>query len=397
MKTSKMAIFFILYFFFSVCINIVHPVTTTYVDSLNLPNYYFGFFFALMSLGQVIGAFIFGFLSDKIGRKWLIVMGIIGYCLAQFGFGFINTYPILILVFRVLAGIFVAAPNTLFISLCLDYSTPEKKIRWLSMLTSFSILGASLGYEVGGSLYNYFDLSIQQVFIAQMILGGVISLIFALTMKDVIKPISTKVTTKKLDFSSFKSLNPIVIVLLLGLLVLTIGQILISKYLDVYIIHIGYDEATLGHYVLATGLVGAFSNLLLIPLIKKIKNTRLAICLLVFVLLSSGLTFITFSIKTNNIMILLCSTHMIYCIFKSLITPLEQNELSSYSNESNNGSIMGARQTILSIGSVVGPLLGSLIYIEGSSLVFIISGFIILLSFFIYLLYFLFKRKNENC
>ena len=39
-----------------------------------------------MSLGQVIGAIIFGYLSDKIGRKWLIVLGIIGYGLAQLGF-----------------------------------------------------------------------------------------------------------------------------------------------------------------------------------------------------------------------------------------------------------------------------------------------------------------------
>ena len=111
MKKYQIYIFFILFFLHSICINLVHPVTTTYVNSLNLPDYYFGFFFSLMSLGQVIGAFIFGFLSDKIGRKWLIALGILGYALAQLGFGFINTYPLLILFFRVIAGIFVSAPT----------------------------------------------------------------------------------------------------------------------------------------------------------------------------------------------------------------------------------------------------------------------------------------------
>ena len=95
-------------------------------------------------------------------------------------------------------------------------------------------------------------------------------------------------------------------------------------------------------------------------------------------------------------MIFLLTTHLIYCIFKSIITPLEQNELSKYSSIEDNGKIMGARQTMLSIGNVLGPLLGSLLYTKGNPFVFIISGFIILISSFIYLMYFLISRKKEK-
>ena len=294
----KTILFFVLFFVYSICVNLVHPVTTTYVNSLNLPDYYFGFFFSLMSLGQVIGAIIFGFMSDKIGRKWLIVFGIIGYGLAQLGFGFINTYPLLILFFRVIAGIFVSAPNTLFISLCLDISTAEKKVKYLSLLSCFSLLGASLGYEIGGSLYNYANLSISQIFIFQFSLCLITSLIFGLFMNETKKNTSITQSTKKVSFKSLLSLNLVSSVLLIALLTLTIGQILISKYLDTYIIHIGYEPATLGHYVLLTGVIGALSNLLIIPLIKKI-NKNLLYILLSLVLISSILTFITFSSKEN--------------------------------------------------------------------------------------------------
>ena len=207
MNKYKTTLFFLLFFLHSICVNLVHPVTTTYVNSLNLPDYYFGFFFALMSLGQVIGAIIFGFLSDKIGRKWLIVLGIIGYGLAQLGFGFINIYPLLILFFRIVAGIFVSAPNTLFISLCLDISTNEKKVKYLSLLSCASLLGSSLGYEIGGSLYNYANLTIPQVFIFQFSLCVITSLIFSLTMNDVKKNNSINQTTKKVSFKSLLSLN----------------------------------------------------------------------------------------------------------------------------------------------------------------------------------------------
>ena len=392
MKKIKIILFFILFFMHSICINIVHPITTTYVNSLSLPDYYFGFFFALMSLGQVIGALIFGSLSDKIGRKWLIIIGIIGYSLSQLGFGFLNTHPLLILLFRVIAGIFVSAPNTLFISMCLDISSKEQKVKMLSILSCFSILGASLGYEIGGSLYNYLNFSISDIFISQFIICVVTSFLLSISIKDVNKKEYSSFN-KKVTFYSFKALNKITIILLISLLVLTIGQILISKYLDTYIIHIGYQPSTLGHYVLITGIVGSLSNLIILPLIKKIKVNHYKYFLLSFVLLQAILTLITFS-SEENIMLFLFTTHMIYCIFKSLITPLEQNELSNFSSSEDYGKLMGSRQTILSLGNVFGPLIGSLIYTQGNAQVFIVSAFIILLSFVLYSTYFLIQKKS---
>jgi MFS family permease len=200
MNKFKTALFFTLFLLHSICINLVHPITTTYVNNLNLPDYYFGFFYSLMSLGQVIGAIIFGSLSDKIGRKWLIVLGIVGYALSQLGFGFINTFPLLILLFRVMAGVFISAPNTLFISLCLDISTTEKKVKYLSILNCISLLGASIGYEIGGSLYNYANLTIAQIFIFQFILCLTTSSIFALFMKDNKRVVQTTQDTKKFSF-----------------------------------------------------------------------------------------------------------------------------------------------------------------------------------------------------
>ncbi|MDD7736258.1 MAG: MFS transporter [Bacilli bacterium] len=395
MKKSKLIIFFALYFLFFICVNTLHPITTTYVNSLNLPDYYFGFFFSLMSLGQVLGALFFGFLSDKIGRKKLIIIGIIGYCLSQLGFGFINKYPILILLFRILAGFFASAPITLFVSLCLDYSEENMKVKMLSILSSCSILGASFGYEIGGSLYNYLSFSIQQIFITQIIIGLTTALIFGLTMKDVkVSSTSLKVEEKKAN-RGIKNIKPILIYFLFGLLILTIGQILINKYLDTYLIHIGYQPAILGHYVFITGLFGALSNLLIIPFIKKLKDKKLAICLLLFIFISAGLTYITFLVKID-ILYLLFSTHLLYIVLKSLITPLEQNEIATYTNNDNKGSIMGARQAVLSIGNVVGPLIGSAVYTKGSSLIFIVGASIIVLSFVIFFSYYYFKRENKN-
>lgn len=394
MSKKRIVIFFIIYFLFAISVNLVHPITVKYVNSLNLPDAYFGFLFSLMSLGQVVGAMFFGFLSDKIGRKWLIVIGLIGYCLSQLGFGFLNENSFIILIFRFLAGVSIAAPTTLFVSMCLDFSDKEQKVKLLTILSSCYILGTSFGYEIGGFLYDYLNFKIPSIFIFQIIFTFITALLFAIFIKDIKKNQEAvlKINNKE---NSIKNIKPIVYFLLFNLMVLTISQILINKYLDTYIIHIGYNPSTLGHYVFISGIVSAISNILLIPFIKKIKNKMLSICLLSFILLSSILTILTFTSKQENILYFLFSTHIIYIVLKGLITPLEQNELSLYSNQSNNGKVTGIRQTILSIGNVLGPLIGSACYTKGSPIIFFIAASINLLSFLLYIIYFILKRNHQ--
>ena len=323
MSKRKIVYFFILYFLFAVAVSLVHPVTVKYVASLNLPDSYFGFFVSLMSLGQVVGALVFGHLSDKIGRKWLVFIGLIGYCLSQVGFGFINKIPLIILLFRFLAGFFVSAPSTLFVSLCIDYSDEKQKAKMLTMASSCYILGSSLSYEISGLLYDYANFSIKEIFIFQIIFTLVTALLFAFLVKDVSKQKSKNVIIEK---KSLK-IKPIVYILLVGLGVLTIAQILITKYLDTYILHLNYNTSILGHYVFISGIISAVANILVIPFIKKIKDKRLEKLLLTFILVSSILTFLTF-VSNLNIIAMLYSSHIIYIVIKGLITPLEQKELA---------------------------------------------------------------------
>lgn len=390
MSKLKIFLFFILYLSFSISINIVHPITTTYVNNLNLPDYFFGFFFSLMSLGQVIGAIIFGYLSDKIGRKWLISIGLVLYGFTQFGFGFINSNPYVILIFRILSGIVISAPHTLFVSMCLDISYNKNQVKYLSILSSILILGTSLGYEIGGALYNYLSFSISQIFLFQIFLSIITGLIFLITMQDI--NLNKLVKNNKFSFNSLFSLPKMTYLFLIGFLILSVGQILINKYLDPFIIHNGFEPVILGHYVLITGIISSISNLIIIPFFKKLKNKKLAICLVSLILFSSLITYFTF-LSDFNLIILLFSSHLLYLIFKGLITPLEQNEIASFSSGENYGKLMGARQTILSIGNVVGPLIGSIFYVKGSSSVFVIASSLILISLLIFIYYFTLKFK----
>ena len=142
---KKIYLLSFLYLVFGIATNIIHPITTNYVRSLNLNDAYFGIFFSLMSLGMFLGAFFFGKISDKIGRAPVLSIGLIGYAFFQFCFGYFNTIPWLILIFRVCSGIFISAPHTLYLSFVRDIEDKENVSKAFSLMSSLYLLGVALG------------------------------------------------------------------------------------------------------------------------------------------------------------------------------------------------------------------------------------------------------------
>ena len=176
-KTYLLAV---LYLVFGIATNVIHPITTDYVRSLELNDVYFGIFFSLMSIGLFIGSIIFGKLSDKVGKTYLLSIGLFGYAFFQFCFGYFNSIPWLILLFRIGSGIMVAAPHTLFLSFVRDSESKENQGKAFSLMSSLYLLGTALGYKLGGFLYSEVNLDFIYVFLVQVSICVLLSIIFIL-------------------------------------------------------------------------------------------------------------------------------------------------------------------------------------------------------------------------
>ncbi len=374
-----------LYLLLNIFVNILHPVTTVYVRELELDSAFFGFFYSAMSLGQAIGALLWGFLSDKKGRKPWMIIGVVGYALSQLGFGFLNEFPIVIVLFRFLSGFFASAPIALFLSVVIDESEPASRTESLSFFAGTALLGGSIGYEVGGLLHTYGGLSIETLFLVQSGFGIVLALLLLFLLPETRK--APAVEPAKEEPRERKGIRVSMIVFLAFLLFLTMGQVNLSKYSDTIVIDRGYSTATLGHYVFITGVLGFFANLFLIPLLKKGKRVRHEMLLGLFVLLSVGLTLVTYNVPAD-LLIMLYTSNLAYAMIKTMITPLEQAHIAKRAKERNYGTIMGLRQSVISIGNVVGPLVGSAIYVTGSATImnvsagFLAAGLVVLLASF---------------
>ena len=216
-----------------------------------------------------------------------------------------------------------------------------------------------------------------------------------INLSDLAGQIPERQKIKKKKPKEKKAVRLPIIVFLAFLLCLTVGQVNLSKYTDTLVIDRGYSTATLGHYVFITGLLGFFANLFLIPVLKKAKNLRHERLLLLFVFVSAILILITYNVP-GDLLVMLYTSNLAYAMIKTMITPLEQAHLAKNTNDSNRGTVMGLRQSVISIGNVIGPLVGSAVYVTGSATIMNVSAGFLGVGFLILILDLFLERKAQK-
>lgn len=396
-KTVKLIIFYI--FIQGVVHNLGHPVTPAFVRSLGISDYMFGIFFAMMSLGLAIGGPLWGILSDQTGRKKrYILIGLMMYSIGQFGFGYVGQ-GIWMVVFRLFSGLGVISALTLFMSTLIELSEPKSRGKYFAYLAASSTLGASVGYALGGFL-NTNTLMIQWlntdhfpiIFLIQAILNTLYAVFIWITFKD---PEGVMVSQEKQSvlkgLKNVTKMDPKLFVFLISLTFITIGSTNLSKYIDVYFDDLGYTTQALGNFVMATGIVSLAASILIVPFFARMKKQLFTIGLLQ--VLSALIVFIVF--RANQFLLMVYTVYMIYVVLKAVYTPLEQNFIAKEAKEGTYGGIMGVRQSFVSIGMVLGPLIGGFIYEVKPLYLFDFSALTFIIGMALLVLVYLMKKKQS--
>ncbi|XMB71492.1 MFS transporter [Mycoplasmatota bacterium WC30] len=374
--------------------NLGHPVTPEFVRSLGIQDYMFGVFFATMSLGLMIGGPIWGSLGDKGKKKLYIVIGLLMYSVGQFGFGYAGNQYIMV-IFRILSGLGVVSSITLFTSHLIEITEKKDRARFLAYVGAAVTLGASLGYYLGGFISsNAFTRDLfnitnnKEIFLIQALLNILYIGVVVLLFKD--RKCAMPSGKKTNPFEGFKFVKQIdfkLILFLIALAFITMGAINLNKFIDVYFNDLSFDTLELGTFKMVTGMVSLFASIFLVPFFARIKK-RIGL-MIVIQILSAIIVFYTF--RSATFLLTVYTIYMMYIILKAIFTPLEQNYISSHAKEGEYGKIMGIRQSFLSIGMVLGPLIGGILYeykplwlFDSSAIAFIIGFGILLVVLILY-------------
>lgn len=396
----KKSIPLILLFYFAQGIihNLGHPVTPAFVRSQSIPDYFFGVFFAAMSFGMVIGSPIWGMLSDQGKKKRYILIGLTLYSIGQLGFGY-AFHPGWMIVFRFISGFGVSSSITLFTTEVIQQSDPTNRAKHLAYLGATVTLGASIGYWLGGFLgTNAWIISwlgtnqLERIFLIQ----GISNMLYVGWIAWKFKEQSqAAITTKQRYFPSFKSLFHVdwsLFFFFLALVSMTIGSINLSKYIDVYFDELGYTPQDLGTFVMVTGIVSLLTSLFLV---KWVSSWKRQMTFLSFIHVSSAvIVFIVF--RSASFLLTIYTIYMLYMVLRTLHQPLEQNYIAANVSPHQYGITMGLRQSFVSIGMVIGPLIGGFLYERNPLFLFDSSAWVFLIGIlFLSLSYVSKKRRSE--
>jgi DHA1 family multidrug resistance protein-like MFS transporter len=376
-KKSLLIITFL--FFQSVIHNLGHPVTPAFVSGLGIEDYMFGLFFAAMSFGLMVGAPIWGILSDRGHRKLWIILGLSMYTIGQFGFGYVGDQTWMV-VFRLFSGFGVVSAITIYTAIIVEQTASKDRGKLLAYLAASSTLGASLGYYLGGFFATNPEMvsllgtdELKTMFLIQAILNAFYTLMIFLTLKETKVQYSYQQRPSMIEgLKSITKIDRSLLVFFVSVTLINMAATNLSKYIDVYFIDLGYSEQDLGTYVMVTGIVSLLTSIFIVKYATRIKKQL--VLMSVMMIISSVIVFIVF--RSVHFMVLMYTLYLGYVIMKTIYVPLEQSYIAKEAKEGQYGSMMGLRQSFVSLGMVLGPMIGGFIYDKSPLLLFDFNGYL---------------------
>jgi multidrug resistance protein len=153
MKKSPLVVLFITVFIDLIGFGIVLPLLPFYAKHFGATALLVGLLSTSFSLMQLLFAPVWGRLSDRVGRRPVILAGLLGSSISYLTFGLAPSLAILFLS-RILAGIAGANISTAQAYIA-DSTQPENRAKGMGLIGAAYGLGFTVGPAIGGILSQY--------------------------------------------------------------------------------------------------------------------------------------------------------------------------------------------------------------------------------------------------
>jgi DHA1 family tetracycline resistance protein-like MFS transporter len=336
---------------------IIIPLMPRYVPDYQNHVFKVTLLFSVYSICQFIGAPILGLLSDRHGRRPVLVFSqlgsVVGYVLLGFATHFSAHYAlILIYVSRVIDGFSGGNISTAqaYVS---DVTTPKDRAKGMGMIGAAFGIGFSVGPAIGGLLGSH-HVSWPAYAAGMMSLAAAIQTWRKLPETRHDKPVEAEVW---LHPSRFLPLfrNPILAQFLAIGFVTMAGFVMMETTMVLFLGRwFGFSVARTGYYFAYIGVIILIVQGRLIgPLAKRFGEWPLAILGPLFI--AAGMAGLTRTAFTPLLSLLLLSGAL-NAIGRSLQTPTLTALLSRYADKSEQGIAFGLFHGLGSLARFAGPI-----------------------------------------
>ncbi|MBM4284964.1 MAG: MFS transporter [Deltaproteobacteria bacterium] len=307
-----------------------------------------------------------GALSDVIGRRKTLLMGLVVFGVMPFTYLLVNDYTLLIVI-RFLHGLATAIYGPVAMAVVADIAGARKG-EWLSWFSSVTILGTLAGAPVGGFLLTYVTRGdgpalhdFRLVFLLSGLAGAAALLLglVALRGKETVAP-HPGALKERLGrfFSGIKEVvsdrRVVITSNMEGLQNLTVGAL--EAFLPVYAVKVaGLNEFQAG---LLWG-VQVLTTILSKPMMGRMSDRWGRKSIIVAGMVLCAGSFAAIPLLTSFILLLV--TALVFGLGEAFVTSSSAALVADVCQEKHFGAAMGAFGTIFDIGHASGPILAGLL------------------------------------
>ncbi len=348
---------FIIIFVQLVGFGIILPLLPYYSESLGASPLTIGFLLASFSLFQFIFSPILGEISDKIGRRPVLLISMLGTVISFILLGIANTM-LLLFVSRIIDGISggnISAAQA-YIA---DITNEENRTYGMGILTAGFGLGFIFGPSIGGLLAQY-GYHVPALFAAVLsFIAFILTYFFLPESLDKTK-VPLKTRNKLFDIELFKdalsrpTIGALIILFFFFMLAFSLLQgtfaLFANDSLGLSVTQVGYVFAYIGIVSVVTQLV------FLKKLVKYFGEKKLAVVGLMIAAVSFAL--IPFAHSMLDLMFVFTTLSF----GNSVVNPVLTGLISKLTPKHEQGSVMGIFQSVSALGRLFGPLAGTFVY-----------------------------------
>ncbi|NLC38985.1 MAG: MFS transporter, partial [Clostridia bacterium] len=133
---------------------IIVPVLPLYTKTLGLSSFQLGLIFAAYSAALLLLSVPFGIISDRFGRKNIMIFGMAALAVTTVAFALARTFPALLLI-RLLQGVSASVTWVVGPALLADLYCPAERGGKMGLAMMGNNFGFLFGPVAGGFLYDW--------------------------------------------------------------------------------------------------------------------------------------------------------------------------------------------------------------------------------------------------
>ena len=372
---TALPILFVVMFLVMVGFGIIIPVLPFYAEEIGANPTELGLLMAVYSLMQLIFAPMWGQVSDRIGRKPVMMIGIAGLAVSFF-IQAISTELWMLFAARVLGGILSAANMPTAMAYVADITTEENRGKGMGIVGAATGLGFVFGPAIGGifskiSLSTPFYLASGSSFITLM-------LVFILLKESKLK----NSQSSKEKTSIWKAFNGAISILFVVQLLISLSLSGLEATFAYFAAKkAGLDSIQLGYIFMIMGFGSAMVQGGLVgKMTKKYGESSVILGGMIVSAVGFCLILLVHNFTTAAIYL------TIFGLGNGVIRPSVSSLLTKTST-AGHGSSTGLLSSFDSLGRIIGPPLGGWLFSMAVGLPYISGAIITIVAFLLFVVF----------